>query len=169
MAVQRGAGVGDDYVELAVTGLTGGLTYNVSYYVYITAANTTYLSRGMLNVCIGGTPNVSQAPYDTGLLNQWQLVSVDHTVNPGGNGIYIRSYAMTGIPLWVDTVQVTEGAGVQPYFSGSTAAGGGFLYNWKGAANTSQSTKGAGVSAGTFDTFWSAYEAQDVQIAPLRD
>lgn len=128
--------------------VTAGTVYSASMSVRCSKAQTIALniewfdaSNNKLATSPGGYNNLTP--------NTWTRISISAITAPASaTRAQITAYASTGGSLWqvgdvLDTDAVLfEASGiVNPYFDGTTAAGGGFTYAWAATANASTSYK----------------------------
>ena len=124
-------GTADDFISYTRT-LTTGKTYVISAWIYLTGTGATSNSRYFWIYNNGGAA-VINAPYDTSKINQWQRVTA--TMTPTNASLQIRVHPITGAPMYVDSVMITEGDTQYNYADGNSPN-----WDWTDTVNNSTST-----------------------------
>lgn len=120
-------------VYIDITGLTNGLNYNISGYVWVRSGTGALIQPYDAGGFSNGSTGAAVATR-----GRWVRFSVSRTVTSGGMRIWIRDNS--GASTWyLDAVQVTATGYLQPYLDGSMGNGAFLDYTWSGTAHASTS------------------------------
>jgi hypothetical protein len=112
------------------SGLTIGLTYTFSYYIYSPVATT---GQQMNSYVSCGSATNSSVNFDVAV--GWNRISNTFIANNSTANVYPRIRGSASTNYWIDGVQIEVGSSTSPYIDGNMNN----VY-WNGTANNSTST-----------------------------